>query len=46
VKLRPKDGKTVELFDRESKSWQALTPADGVVQFEIGPGSFQLVHAK
>jgi hypothetical protein len=46
VKLRPKDGRQVELFDRETKSWKALAPTDGVVQFEVGPGSFQLIHAK
>lgn len=45
VKMKLKDAATkVELFDRESKSWKALTPAEGVVNFEIGPGSFQLVH--
>jgi len=47
VKIKLKDaGKMIELFDRETKAWKSLTPTDGVVSFEITPGSFQLVHAK
>ena len=45
VKLKLKDaGQKLELFDRATKSWKALTPADGVISFDIEPGSFQLVH--
>ncbi|MCE9554571.1 MAG: hypothetical protein K8T91_14530 [Planctomycetes bacterium] len=45
MKLKAKDGKKVELFDRATKAWKVLNPADGTVTFDIEPGSFELIHA-
>ncbi|MCE9546470.1 MAG: hypothetical protein K8T25_13270 [Planctomycetia bacterium] len=46
MKVRLQGGaKSAELFDRKTAKWQPIAAADGVVAFEMGPGSFEMLRA-